>query len=673
MSDPRLRLHRRLIIFAVTAVLALHFALAVTSKRRESTTADEIAHLTAGVAYWQLNDYRLQPENGNLPQRWAALPTWLAGATFPKLTDNAYWRTSDAWVLGHQFFYETGEDHFPRLMAGRAMIALFSVATGLLVFCWSRRFFGLAGAFVSLLFYAFCPTFLAHGALVTSDACMTFFMLASVGAWWRHLHDGRTGSSWLSVVVFALACVAKFSAVLLIPMFLLLALARIWAPAPVVFCGRTFATRPGKLGAITLTALGHGLAVIGLIWACFGFRYTGFNPALPGALQYIQTFESAIAGMGAQGAVVRVLAAWHALPEAFLYGYAFVIEMSQQRAAYLDGEYSVTGWVRFFPLAFLYKSTPALLVALPLAGLVAWPRRLKSNELLARAQMGLYAALPLIVLAIVYGAFSLTSHLNIGHRHLMPIYPVLFIATGALGAWAVARRGWAVVIVALLATSQAWSAARIYPHYLAYFNTLAGGPKNGWRHLADSSLDWGQDLPGLKSWLGAHPRAGEPVYLAYAGSGEPDYYQLPVKRLIVINGFHQPQSYVALEAGVYCIGASALTHVYARVRGPWTLELEREYQSLRPLEPFFADYHRDPLRRAALLNDASAERWESGWKRFNDLRFARLCYYLRVRASEENIGGSIFIYRLSAGEIAAATAGSLADWSTLIERAVAAK
>ena len=674
MPEPALRLRRQLIVFSVAAILALHFVLAVASKRQESTTADEIAHLTAGFAYWQFDDYRLQPENGNLPQRWATLPTWLSGATFPKLADNNYWRTSDAWGIGHQFFYETGEDHFPRLMAGRAMIALFSVGTGLIIFIWSRRFFGTAGGFVSLLFYAFCPNFLAHGALVTSDACITFFMLASVGAWWRQLHDGRRRAWWMSAAIFSLACIAKYSAVLLIPMLVLLGTARMLGSAPLTIWGRTFVTRRKKIGALVMSALGHGVLAIATIWAAFGFRYSGFSPALPAAAHFLQPFESAVASMGAQGPVVTVLAAWHALPEAFLYGYAFVLEMSQQRAAYLDGDYSLTGWVRFFPLAFLYKSTPALLVALPLAGLVARRRRSDAESESSKSpRAALYSALPLLVLVGVYGAFSLTSHLNIGHRHLLPIYPALFIATGALGAWAAKRRGFAVAVVALLLSLQGGTAWRIYPHYLAYFNFIGEGPEFGWRHLSDSSHDWGQDLPGLKTWATTNVRVGEPFYLAYAGSGEPDYYQLPVRRLLMVNGFHQPQPYLELEPGTYAIGTTVLSHVYGQVRGPWTLEWETEYQKLRALEPLFAGYHREPNRRAELLKEAPAEIWESGWKRYNQLRFARLCHYLRVRAPEANIGHSILIYRLNADEIKAATAGSLADWSALMERTINAR
>ena len=84
---------------------ALHAVLAVTATAEKCVTSDEIAHLTAGHAYNTRNDYRLQPENGNLPQRWAALPLTLAGASAPDAA-SPYWRDADVWRLGHAFFYE---------------------------------------------------------------------------------------------------------------------------------------------------------------------------------------------------------------------------------------------------------------------------------------------------------------------------------------------------------------------------------------------------------------------------------------------------------------------------------------------------------------------------------------------------------------------------------------
>jgi hypothetical protein len=506
----------------------------------------------------------------------------------------------------------------------------------------------------------FCPSFLAHGALVTSDVCMAFFFLAAAGAYWRHLHDSRWQWWALSALVFGLACVAKFSAVLLLPMMALMAVTRALSGTPLVLGGRTFPSRSGKLGAIALSTLGHGLVAVLVIWACFGFRYAAFNPALPAADHFIRPWATTLSHLGAEAGLIRGLAAWHLLPEAFLYGFSFVIEMSQFRSGFLDGDYSMTGWVRFFPLAFLYKSTLPFLLACAAATGVTWGRW-RQRAAWTAVRGDLYRVTPLLALFGVYWLVSLTTHLNIGHRHILPTYPVLFIFIGVLGRWLAPRRLIAGLAVAGLLLWQAAEAVRTYPHYLAYFNPAAGGPENGHRHLVDSSLDWGQDLPGLKAWLDQNVRA-EPVYLSYCGSGEPGYYRIQSRRLPFINGFKLPQPWVPLEPGVYCIGATMLEHVYSPIRGPWTPELEKEYQWMRSFEPIFEIYFSDPRRRAELDRESSPAKWKRAWTRHDLLRFARLCHYLRVRRPDAEIGYSILIYRLTAAEIAAATTGTLAEW-----------
>ncbi len=86
---------------AVLLALA-HAILAVTATTEKSMTSDEIAHLIAGHSYNTLDDYRLQPENGNLPQRWAALPLTLAAPLPP--TTHPIWKNTDVWRYGHKFF-----------------------------------------------------------------------------------------------------------------------------------------------------------------------------------------------------------------------------------------------------------------------------------------------------------------------------------------------------------------------------------------------------------------------------------------------------------------------------------------------------------------------------------------------------------------------------------------
>lgn len=646
-----------LVTLAVLLALA-HAILAVTATTEKSMTSDEIAHLTAGHAYNTRGDFRLQPENGNLPQRWAALPLALAGAPLPPATLPT-WRDADVWRYGHAFFYEQGLLAEDFIFAGRAMIALFSAATGLLIFFWSRALFGWRGAFFSLVLFALCPAFLAHGALATSDVVMTFFFLAAVGAWWRHLEKPGIASTLLSAVTLGLACVAKFSAVLLAPMFALSAL--VW------LVGR--ARAEGWLSPtlrLARSAAVHVVATWAIIWLFYGFRFGAFAPALAEGANFNHGWGWMLQDMGWPRAVFIKLREWRALPDAFLYGSAFVLQFSKARGAFLNGDYGLTGWVSFFPYAFLVKTTPAFLLLLAV-GVVASGRRLCAAGATA-ALARLRPLTPLLGLFAVYWLTSLTSHLNIGHRHILPTYPVLFICAGWFGRWLDWRRPLLLALVVALGAWHAVESFRIRPHYLAYFNAFAGGPANGWRHLVDSSLDWGQDLPGLKTWIEAHA-PHEKIFLSYFGTGDPRHEGIAATMLPTLPeiGASRPPPWQSVTGGVYCVSATMLQQVYSPVRGEWTLALEAEFQKFRaPL----LDYQRERAIGQEFSQGASAEFWTTAWKRYELLRFARLCYYLRVRPAEANIGYSILVFRLSDREVAAATAGSIGEWSALIERTV---
>ena len=282
---------------------------------------------------------------------------------------------------------------------------------------------------------------------------------------------------------------------------------------------------------------------------------------------------------------------------------------------------------------------------------------------------------PLLALGVVYGGAALTSHLNIGHRHLLPLYPAVFILAGvAVGTLRISTRR-RLAVAATAAGLQFAAAAGTYPHYLAYFNAIAGGPANGHRLLVDSSLDWGQDLSRVKPWLDANNSgpAPQPVFLFYFGSADPTYYGITARRMPLADGLKAVVPFVRLESGIYVVSATHLANVYSPYRGPWTAPWESEYQALRAQEPAFVDFHRDAARRASLQLQTPAEEWQRRWTRYDQLRFARLSHYLRVRGADADLGHSIFVFRLTEREIAAATAGPLAEWRALIEQAAAPK
>lgn len=655
---------RWMLAAGVAGLLALHAFLALWAASHESVTADEILHVTGGYFYNQFGDYRIQPENGNLAQRWVALPAWLMDAPPPPLTDNIYWRGSEGSVVGYQFFYETGHDHWPMLMAARAMTVIFSLGTGLLVFWWARRLAGVAAGFLALTFYVFSPNVLAHAGLASSDIAAVFFLLAAVTAFWRHLREPSWPAGALSAGVFGLACVAKYSAVLLLPMMLVL-LAWDWLTTPADQRKRRLLFAPFTLAA-------HGAVAVFTIWLFYGFRYSGYAPGLPPADHYAAPWTAVLPYIGIHGRVVQLCRDWHLLPEAFLYGYAWVVQSARARSAFLGGEYSLTGWVSFFPLAFMWKTTLALLVGLVLA-FFAWLRRWQNPA--QKLAAGLTAAAPLLVLFTVYWVFSLTSHLNIGHRHILPTYPMLFIFIGGLATATLLTGGRRIALIAFLVAGQLLANLRVAPHYLAFFNVLAGGPANGYRLLVDSSLDWGQDLPGLAQWLRNNNSGADaqPVFLSYFGSGEPKYYNIKAIALPYVNGFKLAHPWYDPQAGIYCISATILTQVYGPLRGAWTPEAEKEYQELRGKEPLFHNYWVNPDTWRDVHELGAADSFQKTWNRYDELRLARLCQYLRVRPPDAIVGYSIFIYRLTEGEISAALNGPYSALLTAIEQVRANK
>jgi hypothetical protein len=115
----------------------------------------------------------------------------------------------------------------------------------------------------------------------------------------------------------------------------------------------------------------------------------------------------------------------------------------------------------------------------------------------------------------------MTSAINIGMRHILPIYPFLYLAVAVLLTQAGVGR-WARTAMLLLAALEIAECAWIAPNYLAFFNALSGGPGNGPRYLVDSNLDWGQDVKKLKKWLAAH--GTDTARIWYFGNAAMDYY-----------------------------------------------------------------------------------------------------------------------------------------------------
>ena len=647
----------------VVCLLALFVGLCGHAAWQQSHTFDEIAHLTAGYSYWRLNEYNLNPESGNLPQRLAGLPLLTQRVNWPSpaaATANG----PSVYDVGPVFLFQSGNDldhlfHLARL--GMLVVAL---GLGLTVHGYARRLFGPRAALLSLAVFALCPTMLAHGAMVAADMTAALFFLLASWCLWELCHlitPWRLAAAGLAVGGL---CLAKFSAVLIAPIAGVLLVARLLRcePLPVGLGRRRWHLAAGRraaaglLGALAAVALMAWL----LIWAAYGGRYAAWRAptaaaALPASAGFVQPWTT----LGEHSPVLRLAVETarraHLLPEAYLYGFLYTIHHAAGRQAFLHGRVKLTGWWWFFPYAVLVKTPLAVFgfVALALV-LVPW-RRLGP---------ALYRTLPLWTLLAVYWAAALTSHLNIGHRHVLLTYPTIYVLLGAIvPAW-LALAGWrrrlvGGVIAALLVALAADTLA-VRPHVLAVFNRAAGGPANGYRHLVDSSLDWGQSLPALRQWLAQHAPPGPtrpPVYLSYFGTANPERFALdavPLPNYDLITPVGAPVHFTPLRPGLYCISATLFASVCQVISGPWNDVPEGFYQELRrPYEERLAA-GADPAD-ARDLPPGLAQRYAV----FPALRFARLCAWLRAqdRPPDAQAGYSILIFRLSADDLRAALAG----------------
>lgn len=675
----------------VAGLLIVHFVLALSSVVHKSNTYDELAHLTRGYSYTLTGDFRLGPPHPPLAHYWAALPGRTMNVKAPK-RDQAAWRTSDVWTIGRQFFYYKNLGNaqiIDRLLfRGRAMIALLSVGCGLLVFFWARKLFGVPGAVLSLALFAFSPTMLAHARLVTTDCAVTVFFLAGLTVVWWVLHTVSVSSVLLGAALLSCLFLSKMSAAIIIPVGLILLVLRLIDATPLTVMWRKkrydVVSRPRRLGIWLAVMLFWILTAWAGIWSAYGFRYQAMTGSDAGAARFYSpngvpkgktVWQHQLRGLDHLAPIITFLRDHRVFPEAYVYSAAFSAQTARGRNAFLNGDMSILGFRHFFPYTFLVKTPLSLFGLMGLAGVGILTGRIRGlsdsgseSDTSFNWRRLAWSSAPLWIFWLVYWAASIRSHLNIGHRHILPTYPMVFILCGAAAVFLRSPKPMLRWLTVGLAGLFALASLASFPNYLAYFNVLAGGPDGAYRHLVDSSLDWGQDLPGFKTWLDSHraENADQSVYLAYFGSGgnlAVSHYGINCPTLPMRVNEKDARGDFRYQAGVYAISATVLQQVYFEFRDPktqkrqtghvWTGQMESEYHRLRSRFDLFIAAPDTSAARQPFAKKAFAREFY----RFEKLRLARLCAYLRQREPDQNVNHTILIYELDKAAIDSALEG----------------
>jgi Dolichyl-phosphate-mannose-protein mannosyltransferase len=520
-SDPRARRARRLVVAsAVVALLGVFCLEAVTSLRVKSVTTDELMYIAVGYYHLRTGDFEMNMVNPPLLKMVAAVPLLALDLDLPEVKGHpAEWNIIEQWFFSREFLYKNREDPDRILIFARMPFVFLGAVLGLYVFLWARALYGTGSGLFALGLYAFSPNILAHTRLATLDLGVTLFMFVACYYFWRHIESPSWANLLKCGAALSGAALSKTTGFFLAPIFVIVALVLVWRRSD---SGgwerfpfrrrRAVASVRGRNAAFlgsTLVLLGS-TAIFGLN---LGYFFHGTMTPLSSDDSHEELYQRLPVNVGLTRLLTDVaLETPLPVPDAF----KGVLKHQTHLTAtgnnvYFAGRTSTTGWWYVMPAAFLIKTPVALffLLGIALVGMVR------------SRQMGTAELLMLGTAAVVFLLFAYMKNVSIGLRYILPIYPFLHVVASRAFRGSV---GFSVRNAAVGGLS-AWylfASLSIYPNYLAYFNELVGGPDNGYKYLADSYLDWGQDLKQLRQFL--DEKKIERVRLAYFGSGDPDYY-----------------------------------------------------------------------------------------------------------------------------------------------------
>jgi 4-amino-4-deoxy-L-arabinose transferase-like glycosyltransferase len=482
------------VIIAVIALIAVQLIQIVVVIHRESLTFDEDDHMYAGYRMWKNGDYGLNPEHPPLVKLLATLPVLAEDLWVPPLKGIFF--KGEAYSGGQAWLAHNDGGSQRLVFRMRMAAALLAIALSLVVFFATRTWFGTTAALVALTLVVFDPDILANSGLVTTDVGATLFFLATIYAFFNYVKRPRLLRLAIASLMFGLLLATKHSGVLLGPMLAVLVL---WE---VAFAAQGTRLRTAlRLGAALAAMV---LLAVAVLWAFYGFRYA----ARPAGLQLIPSLATYSQDLNPfDRGVVWWMAHLHLLPESYLMGMVDIRVFAKYFTTFILGNWYPHGVWWYFPVAISIKTTLGFIGLVLLAGFAIVTRKLGNGPDHSRA---------LVYVLFVWMAYLATAGingLNIGVRHVLPSYGLAAVIAGAgVAALVGLSRKWRWVCSALVA-AHVVSALCVLPYPLAYANEAWGGAGNTYKVLADSNVDWGQQLYQVKDWEDHHP--GEECWFAY--------------------------------------------------------------------------------------------------------------------------------------------------------------
>jgi len=518
------------IAFALLTTMAL---AAFFSMKGDALTFDELAHIPAGYSYLTKQDYRINPEHPPLIKDIPALPLLFLDLNFPD--DHPTWTQKEQapawWVqfdLGNQFLYHSGNNPREIIFWSRlAMIALL-LFLGWLLFYWTKKTWGNIVGLGVLTLFAFSPTFLAHGRLVNTDVGAVLGALIAIVFWLKFLKKPGWQNILLAGIGFGIAMILKFSLILLIPFFVII------TPLYAILFSEKNKILKSIINYAGKALLAAVIGVIFIIWPIYQFHVWNYPPE--------QQLRDTIADIsGHPIPIARDITIWMTKQKPLLgiAQYARGLLMASQRTAwgntaFFMGEIAADSWLYYFPALYLFKIPLAfhILAFIVLIGAIWEIRQLIKESRFLFWLKNNFIILSLFIWILVYWLAAIGGNLNIGIRHLLPVFPFAYILV-VLGITKLIffitlpklKRA-AIILVFILFAWYIGSSLSAFPHYIPYYNELIGGIKEGYKVAVDSNYDWGQDFYRLLQFMENPPDGGkiEKIHLDYFGGEDPVYW-----------------------------------------------------------------------------------------------------------------------------------------------------
>ena len=571
---------KRFIWSIAVVLMAIQAAQFVFMIHRESLTWDEGDHMFAGYMMWHDGDYGLNPEHPPLVKLLATAPLLGRNLWVPRLQNRDF--KVEAYLSGRDWLARNDGASGRLVFEMRLAAGLLAVAFSFTVFLVARDWFGPAAGLIALTLVVFDPTVLAHSGLVTTDIGVSLFLLASIYAFYRYVKEPTPLRLGLTGLMAGLLIATKHSGILLAPMLVLLMGWELWI-APAGTRRRLALRLSGAFAAIIVM----GVAVL---WAFYGFRYSA-RPAGLAMSMSLNDYVQPLSRFNAEA--ILAIAHLRLLPESYLIGLVDVKRMAQYYPTFILGKVYSHGLWWYFPVVILIKTTLGLLALTLLSLFAIVTGRLRNGRELV------YTLVP----AGFYLLVAILAGMDIGARHLLPVYTFVFVLAGAGAArLASSSRGWAWACGVLVAAHIVGSLT-VFPNQIAYANEAWGGPMNVHNLLSDANADWAQQLYQVKAWQDRHP--GEECWFSYFADSVID------PRVYGIRCHHLPNLVTGWVGGADIIPpevhGSVLLSAGDLSGCEWSsgrLNPVREFQSRRPDEVI--DYGVFVYRGAFLMDHAAA-------------------------------------------------------------------